>query len=75
MSRTNPGVAHAALAVLALASLMLVVPSASAQGTSAITEFSSQPVDPKKLRGGAPRGTTVAPRINVAPRVNIAPRV
>lgn len=75
MPRTNPGVAHASLAALALASLMLAAPPASAQGTSAITEFSSEQVDPKKLRGGTPRGNAVAPRINVAPRVNIAPRV
>jgi hypothetical protein len=61
--------------VLVLAgALVALVPSMTALAQApAITEFSSEQVDPKKLRGAPPRGA--APRINVAPRVNIAPRI
>ena len=61
--------------VLVLAgALVALVPSMTALAQApAITEFSSEQVDPKRLRGAPPRGA--APRINVAPRVNIAPRI
>jgi hypothetical protein len=65
----------ARILVLAGALIALVPSVAALAQTPAITEFSSEQVDPKKLRGGAPRGPAQAPRINVAPRVNIAPRV
>jgi hypothetical protein len=58
--------------------LVVLAPSITALAqTSAITEFSSQQVDPRKLRGAAPRGPAVrvAPRVNIAPRVNVAPRI
>ena len=75
MPRTNPAVASASLAALVLGTLTLTAPPASAQ--SAITELSSQAVDPrfKANQRGAPRGT--APNIRGpvgAPRTNLAPR-
>jgi hypothetical protein len=76
MPRTNPAVARASLAALALAALALTAPPASAQ--RAITEFSSQAVDPRvKGRGAAPniRGPVGVQRNYVAPRnFQVAPR-
>lgn len=62
--------------VLAGALIALVPSVAALAQTPAITEFSSEQVDPKKLRGVPPRGPAVrvAPRVNIAPRVNVVPR-
>jgi hypothetical protein len=63
--------------ILVLAGALVVfAPSITALAqTSAVTEFSSQQVDPK-ARGAAPRGPAVrvAPRVNVVPQTNVAPR-
>jgi hypothetical protein len=63
--------------ILVLAGALVVfAPGITAQAqTSALTEFSSQQVDPR-ARGAAPRGPAVrvAPRVNIAPRTNVAPR-
>jgi hypothetical protein len=77
MSVLGPAIVSASFAALALFAVGFAAPHASAQGASAITEFSSEQFDPKKLRGApqkqAPK-INVQPRVTIQPRVNIAPR-